>query len=412
MDGDSFVEMLCPYVDGELSVAERQELEAHLAGCQSCREELDGLGALVQQLRELPVLSAPPELLASVRRGFDEASAGRAAPRRARVFLRRAFAIAAGLLLALWVGLGPPVQPPQAPEERDQADLLGREKDELIEKSGPRDGAAGGVDDRDLSLPPSAPAPAEDDAEEGHDPDPRATGRAQPEAANADGMYEAPGAAHTEAEQPDAGVAAAEHKAGPERVEVLLAELEESINDGRALLAEVSEQEMPRLLSRLEELPGVELDLKDLRARDANSFSGASVQQAQNEGAWLFDAERRRGARPGAVPPPAPGAPQLADADEAEPQRREMGSAAPAAVADSLDVFGAILREGFAADTVGLTSVEVRWLLRLLEMPTHDNRRQILFLWEAIDPGIEVRERAAAEAWAKQRFEALESARE
>ena len=41
------------YFDGTLSPAAHREIEAHLAGCESCRDELSSLGALLDTVAEL-----------------------------------------------------------------------------------------------------------------------------------------------------------------------------------------------------------------------------------------------------------------------------------------------------------------------------------------------------------------------
>src|SRR4030042_3360417 len=50
---------LAPYLDGMLSVQESRRLEAHLAQCQTCRDERAELRATVQALAELPLAEAP-----------------------------------------------------------------------------------------------------------------------------------------------------------------------------------------------------------------------------------------------------------------------------------------------------------------------------------------------------------------
>ncbi len=42
---------LSPYLDGELPVEERQQVEAHLAACETCARFGGHVGALVRQLR-------------------------------------------------------------------------------------------------------------------------------------------------------------------------------------------------------------------------------------------------------------------------------------------------------------------------------------------------------------------------
>jgi hypothetical protein len=50
---------LSPYLDGMLSDEESRRLEAHLAQCQACRDELAELRATVQSLAELPLAEVP-----------------------------------------------------------------------------------------------------------------------------------------------------------------------------------------------------------------------------------------------------------------------------------------------------------------------------------------------------------------
>jgi hypothetical protein len=50
---------LSPYLDGMLSDAESRRLEAHLAQCRACGDELAELRATVQSLAELPLAEAP-----------------------------------------------------------------------------------------------------------------------------------------------------------------------------------------------------------------------------------------------------------------------------------------------------------------------------------------------------------------
>jgi predicted anti-sigma-YlaC factor YlaD len=50
-------ELLSPYLDGVLSLAEQKEISAHLAVCPSCRAEFEILCDLVNILKDLPELS-------------------------------------------------------------------------------------------------------------------------------------------------------------------------------------------------------------------------------------------------------------------------------------------------------------------------------------------------------------------
>jgi len=51
--------LLSEYIDGRLSVQERHRLEAHLAACPQCQDELASLQATVTMLRALPPVPLP-----------------------------------------------------------------------------------------------------------------------------------------------------------------------------------------------------------------------------------------------------------------------------------------------------------------------------------------------------------------
>ena len=98
MTHDQAQERLHDYVDGVLGVAEREALEAHLAGCAECRRELAALQELLVRAAGLPDEIPPardlwPAIAAAIE---DEAAARReraAAPAgRPRGVLRRLFA--------------------------------------------------------------------------------------------------------------------------------------------------------------------------------------------------------------------------------------------------------------------------------------------------------------------------------
>jgi len=75
-------ELLAAYVDGELDDAERRAVEAHLAACARCREDVELARASVARLRALPELEAPA---GAASRALAEASGGgRAAAAAAR----------------------------------------------------------------------------------------------------------------------------------------------------------------------------------------------------------------------------------------------------------------------------------------------------------------------------------------
>ncbi|HET7584870.1 MAG TPA: anti-sigma factor [Gemmatimonadaceae bacterium] len=102
--------MLHALADGELSQAERERVEAHVAECASCRSELDGIDALHAAVEErLPRHDAPAELRARVKsmvRHADDAPRLRATVPRWQMRAWRWGAIAATALLAVAVGHG------------------------------------------------------------------------------------------------------------------------------------------------------------------------------------------------------------------------------------------------------------------------------------------------------------------
>jgi len=93
---------LSPYLDGMLSAQESRRLEAHLAQCQACRDELEELRATVQAIAELPLVEAPRSfaLTAAPRR----VEALRPAARRTEFGLRLATAAAAFVLAVVAAG--------------------------------------------------------------------------------------------------------------------------------------------------------------------------------------------------------------------------------------------------------------------------------------------------------------------
>ena len=52
MDHKQVNELLAAYLDDEVTGAQRQEIEAHLATCQSCRQDLDALKSARDILRQ------------------------------------------------------------------------------------------------------------------------------------------------------------------------------------------------------------------------------------------------------------------------------------------------------------------------------------------------------------------------
>jgi len=108
------LEWIEPYLDGDLPGEEADRLKAHLGRCPACAAELQLAEKIQRELRALPQLDCPPEVMERVERaGRGEVVAFR--PRQ-RTSLRL---MAAAALLALSVGGGalflylqrPPDQP-------------------------------------------------------------------------------------------------------------------------------------------------------------------------------------------------------------------------------------------------------------------------------------------------------------
>lgn len=123
------------YLDGELSPAERTELEAHLAGCVPCRTRLTDERALVQRAGELLARALPPERAAPPLQQLKR--------RRTRRRLGIPLSWAASVILAVGVGYlmrgseGPTMQEPseelarsagglEAPAPADSRPAIGR----------------------------------------------------------------------------------------------------------------------------------------------------------------------------------------------------------------------------------------------------------------------------------------------
>jgi anti-sigma factor RsiW len=96
-------ERVTGYVDGALSDVDRAEVEAHLASCAACSEQVRAERALRERLRALPAVDLPAGLEETVRRRL------RRGPWAQRV-ARRLLPLAAGLgVLVMWGRGSPPV---------------------------------------------------------------------------------------------------------------------------------------------------------------------------------------------------------------------------------------------------------------------------------------------------------------
>jgi anti-sigma factor RsiW len=96
------LELIEPYLDGDLSPAGSSGLREHLARCPACAGELELAARIQRELRSLPELDCPPEILERVRRtGRGEVVAFRQHERRLGPRIA-----AAAALLALVLGGG------------------------------------------------------------------------------------------------------------------------------------------------------------------------------------------------------------------------------------------------------------------------------------------------------------------
>ena len=104
MNCETATSRVFPYVDGELPPAALAEMDAHLAGCPSCRrlvaQEVAFRDTYVARLRPDP---APPHVRENVNRLLDALVRDKA---RARPAWRRPWAMAAAAVLLLAVGVG------------------------------------------------------------------------------------------------------------------------------------------------------------------------------------------------------------------------------------------------------------------------------------------------------------------
>ena len=112
------------YLLNDLTPAERQEVESHLAGCAECRDEVDSLREWTEALEAVPeamLLDGPPEggdlLLQRTVRQVRAETAGRRHRRTALVGSAAALALVAAIAggVALGRGTAPPAQPQALP---------------------------------------------------------------------------------------------------------------------------------------------------------------------------------------------------------------------------------------------------------------------------------------------------------
>jgi anti-sigma factor RsiW len=97
---DEALELIEPYLDGDLSPAGSSGLRTHLERCPSCAAELELAAKIQRELRSLPQLDCPPEVVERVR----DAGRGEVVPFRPRRALGLRIAAAAAVLLLAMLG--------------------------------------------------------------------------------------------------------------------------------------------------------------------------------------------------------------------------------------------------------------------------------------------------------------------
>jgi anti-sigma factor RsiW len=73
MTSDHVSEVLSPYIDGRVSVEERERIGRHLETCAACRGSLASLQEVVELLRSVPPVTAPEQLRAAIRSRVEHA---------------------------------------------------------------------------------------------------------------------------------------------------------------------------------------------------------------------------------------------------------------------------------------------------------------------------------------------------
>jgi len=109
MKTDAFTSQLSGYLDDELSAAERQSVDAHLADCEACCRTLDELRQVVARASNLRDTAPVSDLWPSIEsRIGSESRPGRVSPFRRAISARLSFTIpqvaAAGLALTVLSG--------------------------------------------------------------------------------------------------------------------------------------------------------------------------------------------------------------------------------------------------------------------------------------------------------------------
>lgn len=98
-------ELLAGYVDGTLSPSERDVVDAHLPGCDQCREELSLASAIVPSLASLPDVPVPLGVTGPVLAKARGQAASRAGSRFGKAQWALGLAAAAALVLVIAINL-------------------------------------------------------------------------------------------------------------------------------------------------------------------------------------------------------------------------------------------------------------------------------------------------------------------
>lgn len=115
MKCQDIINLLSPYLEGELERKERVELEVHLQDCQACQKELNLLEATINSLKNLEELVPPVELLVKINEEIDKRSLQfrlnfiwekLSLPIKAPTLVK-SLAFAASILLIIYLVVGP-----------------------------------------------------------------------------------------------------------------------------------------------------------------------------------------------------------------------------------------------------------------------------------------------------------------
>ena len=127
MSPDSFTDRMSDYIDGALSAAEREKLDAHLTECSDCRALVRDLRSVRREARSLPPVEPPEQVWDSIaaRIRTHDGSALR------RSSFHTALAVAAALVLgvSLWIAIAP--REPGRPYREDPEALADMVTEEL-----------------------------------------------------------------------------------------------------------------------------------------------------------------------------------------------------------------------------------------------------------------------------------------